>query len=101
MFLDARVGVNKSWSSISCDGRYLYLHCTGSGLYKVGSGYGGTLKGHVYLHQPDFHKKEQGWLAFCQVNRVILIHSIEVSEFHLKSQIILRKPGQENIGKSL
>ncbi len=37
-------------SAIATDGNYLFLH-TKNGLAKVGSGYGGTRRGHVYAHR--------------------------------------------------
>ena len=48
--------------SLTSDGTYLYLQST-HGLYKIGSGYGGTIKGHVYASNPDFYAKP-GWLGF-------------------------------------
>eukprot|EP00095_Tigriopus_kingsejongensis_P005847 maker-scaffold697_size109876-snap-gene-0.24 protein:Tk05847 transcript:maker-scaffold697_size109876-snap-gene-0.24-mRNA-1 annotation:"e3 ubiquitin-protein ligase mycbp2 isoform x1" len=50
--------------SIASDGSFHYLH-TSQGLYRVGSGYGGTVKGRVYLHQPDFEARP-GWLLLAQ-----------------------------------
>lgn len=52
---------------MSCDGHYLYIHSR-SGLYKIGSGFGGTNKGHVYLHRPDFYPCQTGWLGFAHVS---------------------------------
>ncbi|KAJ9574765.1 hypothetical protein L9F63_008079, partial [Diploptera punctata] len=49
--------------SLASDGQFLYLY-TSKGLLKVGSGYGGTIKGHIYLHKADFHVDEKGWLDF-------------------------------------
>ncbi|KAK9891452.1 hypothetical protein WA026_014685 [Henosepilachna vigintioctopunctata] len=50
--------------SLAMDGLYLYLF-TSKGLFKIGSGYGGTLKGHVYLWKPDFYPNDNGSLVFC------------------------------------
>ena len=36
-------GLNSIPSAISCDGQYLYI-LNSSGLFKVGSGYGSTIK---------------------------------------------------------
>ncbi|KAK4298747.1 hypothetical protein Pmani_028926 [Petrolisthes manimaculis] len=54
---------SKVESTMTCDGHYLYLH-NAHGLYKVGSGFGGTIKGHVYIHRPDFYPRQRGWLGF-------------------------------------
>ncbi|XP_013400127.1 E3 ubiquitin-protein ligase MYCBP2 [Lingula anatina] len=50
-------------SAIASDGQYLYIH-TKHGLSKVGSGYSGTIRGHVYGCNPSFHNKDRGWLEF-------------------------------------
>ena len=47
--------------AMASDGTYLYLQ-TSAGLFKVGSGYNGTIKGHAYLHNPSFIS-EPGWLG--------------------------------------
>ncbi|XP_033631426.1 E3 ubiquitin-protein ligase MYCBP2-like isoform X2 [Asterias rubens] len=49
-------------SAIASDGSYLYIH-TGTGLYKIGSGYSSTIKGHIYAVNRDFHLHERGWLG--------------------------------------
>ncbi|XP_037787011.1 E3 ubiquitin-protein ligase MYCBP2-like isoform X1 [Penaeus monodon] len=54
---------SKEESTMTCDGHYLYIH-NGHGLFKIGSGFGGTMKGHVYIHRPDFYPKQKGWLGF-------------------------------------
>ena len=41
--------------SLTSDGSYLYFQ-TSEGLFKVGSGYGGTIKGHVYCYNKDFYR---------------------------------------------
>lgn len=41
--LFAANGLNNIPSAISCDGQYLYI-LNSSGLFKVGSGYGSTIK---------------------------------------------------------
>ena len=48
--------------SLTSDGSYLYLQSS-QGLYKVGSGYGGTVKGHVYNYNADFYDKP-GWMGY-------------------------------------
>ena len=47
--------------AMASDGTYLYLQ-TSNGLFKVGSGYNGTIKGHTYLHNSTF-VSEPGWLG--------------------------------------
>ncbi|XP_062580615.1 E3 ubiquitin-protein ligase MYCBP2-like [Saccostrea cucullata] len=56
-------GLNNIPSAIACDGQYLYL-LNSSGLFKVGSGYGSTIKGHVYQHREDFPVTVNVWLAY-------------------------------------
>lgn len=53
--------------SLASDGQYLYLF-TARGLFKIGSGYGGTVKGHVYIWKPDFYPNDKGTLVFCGVS---------------------------------
>lgn len=54
---------SKEDSTMTCDGHYLFVH-NAHGLFKIGSGFGGTIKGHVYIHRPDFYPKQRGWLGF-------------------------------------
>lgn len=53
--------------SLASDGQYLYLFST-KGLLKIGSGYGGTVKGHVYIWKPDFYPNDKGTLVYCAVS---------------------------------
>lgn len=53
--------------SLATDGAYLYLF-TSKGLLKLGSGYGGTIKGHVAAWKPDFYPNDNGTLVFCDVS---------------------------------
>merc|ERR1711899_688466 len=48
--------------SLTSDGTFLYLQST-HGLYKIGSGYGGTIKGQIYAHNKEFYSKP-GWLGY-------------------------------------
>lgn len=48
--------------SLASDGVYLYLQ-SNQGLTKVGSGYGSTIKGHVYRHNEEFYS-QPGWIGF-------------------------------------
>ena len=43
--------------SIASDGPHVFLQ-TDQGMYKIGSGYGGTVKGRVYAHRPDFEPRD-------------------------------------------
>lgn len=56
-----------SAKSLASDGQFLYLY-TSKGLFKIGSGYAGTIKGHVYLHKADFHVDDKGWLGYANVS---------------------------------
>jgi len=53
--------------SFVSDGKYLYLH-TSRGLLKIGSGHGGTIWGHIYIHNADFYPTEIGWLGYANVS---------------------------------
>ncbi|XP_035827428.1 E3 ubiquitin-protein ligase MYCBP2 isoform X3 [Aplysia californica] len=50
-------------SAIASDGRYLYI-LNKYGLYKVGSGYGGTVKGKLESQKKDFPVHKNTFLAF-------------------------------------
>ncbi|KAK2182953.1 hypothetical protein NP493_330g03060 [Ridgeia piscesae] len=56
-------GVTDGHSAIASDGRFLYIHNV-VGLHKVGSGYGGTVKGLIHLSNHNFPVKKPGWLAY-------------------------------------
>ncbi|XP_017786826.1 PREDICTED: E3 ubiquitin-protein ligase MYCBP2-like isoform X2 [Nicrophorus vespilloides] len=66
--------------SLACDGQYLYLF-TSKGLFKIGSGYGGTLKGHVYVWKPDFYPSDKGFLLFCSGNLYLKLSGRRGIEF--------------------
>lgn len=53
--------------SLASDGQYLYFY-TARGLFKVGSGLGGTIKGKIYHNVPDFFHAKRGWLGFANVS---------------------------------
>uniref|UniRef100_W5MG48 E3 ubiquitin-protein ligase MYCBP2 n=1 Tax=Lepisosteus oculatus TaxID=7918 RepID=W5MG48_LEPOC len=52
---------------LQSDGSFLYLLCK-DGLYKVGSGYSGTVRGHVYNSTSRIRnrKEKKSWLGFAQ-----------------------------------
>ncbi|KAL0280278.1 UNVERIFIED_CONTAM: hypothetical protein PYX00_001618 [Menopon gallinae] len=49
--------------SLASDGQFLYVYSS-RGLFKIGSGYSGTIKGHIYNNVPDFFHDEKGWLGY-------------------------------------
>lgn len=59
--------------SIASNGKHIYiLH--GKCLFKVGSGFNGSLKGHIYAANNEFCKDKNGWIGFCGVCIEIDIH---------------------------
>ncbi len=44
---------------IACDGSYLYIHSYGKGLRKIGTGHGGTVRGHIYERNSEYRKKDK------------------------------------------
>lgn len=53
--------------SLVSDGCFLYVFSS-KGLLKIGTGYGSSIRQHVYLHKPDFFAGDRhGWLGHCQV----------------------------------
>ncbi|XP_050560251.1 E3 ubiquitin-protein ligase MYCBP2 isoform X7 [Spodoptera frugiperda] len=52
--------------SLVSDGCFLYVY-TSKGLLKIGSGYGSSIRQHVYMHKPDFFASDRhGWLGYCK-----------------------------------
>ncbi|XP_067640218.1 E3 ubiquitin-protein ligase highwire isoform X3 [Eurosta solidaginis] len=49
--------------AMASDGSYLYL-LLGSTLLKVGTGFSGSYKGHIYAQNYEFTKEKTGWLGF-------------------------------------
>lgn len=39
----------------------------GKSLFKIGTGFNGTLKGYVYAVNSEFCKEKNGWIGFCGV----------------------------------
>ena len=64
--------VYKHHKALASDGQYLYLHSS-RGLFKLGSGYAGTIRAHIYLHKPDFYPDKRGWLGYAQVSKLFII----------------------------
>lgn len=50
--------------AMASDGTYIYL-LVGSALLKIGTGFGGSYKGHIYATNSDFSKEKSGWLGYC------------------------------------
>jgi len=51
-----RSGQPESVHCISSNGLYLFLQ-TSQGLFKIGTGYAGTIKGHIYKQNSHFHPR--------------------------------------------
>ncbi|XP_033112056.1 E3 ubiquitin-protein ligase MYCBP2-like [Anneissia japonica] len=49
-------------ATIATDGAFMYIH-NNDGLYRVGTGYAGTIRGHIYHQNPEFSKDHPGWLG--------------------------------------
>ena len=59
---DKDINFRQQHYSLASDGHYLYLHAS-SGMYKIGSGFSGTMKGHIYRHNASFYTESPGWLG--------------------------------------
>ncbi|CAG9782004.1 unnamed protein product [Diatraea saccharalis] len=86
--------------SLVSDGCYLYVY-TSKGLLKIGSGYGSSIKQHVYLHKPDFFASDRhGWLGYCKNKLYVRIgrkktevYEIDKETLEVKGLVRL-EPGQ-------
>ncbi|XP_064076475.1 E3 ubiquitin-protein ligase MYCBP2 [Vanessa tameamea] len=86
--------------SLVSDGCFLYVF-TSKGLLKIGSGYGSSIRQHVYLYKSDFFASDRhGWLGFCR-NKLYVRIGRKKSEVHevdkdsLEVKCVLRlDPGQ-------
>eukprot|EP00029_Vermamoeba_vermiformis_P008050 TRINITY_DN365_c0_g1_i7.p1 TRINITY_DN365_c0_g1~~TRINITY_DN365_c0_g1_i7.p1 ORF type:complete len:4455 (+),score=2004.27 TRINITY_DN365_c0_g1_i7:138-13502(+) len=45
-------------AALASDGAYLYLHETNQGLFKIGTGLMGTIRGHIYHSRNDYHSSD-------------------------------------------
>lgn len=61
--------------SITSDGKYIYI-LVSKALLKIGSGYNGTLKGHVYASNYEFGKDKNGWIGYCNVSFILFYCSL-------------------------
>ncbi|KAJ8737325.1 hypothetical protein PYW07_000596 [Mythimna separata] len=86
--------------SLVSDGCFLYVF-TSKGLLKIGSGYGSSIRQHVYLHKPDFFASDRhGWLGYCK-NKLYLrigrkkteVYEIDRETLEVRNMIRL-EPGQ-------
>ena len=59
---DKEINFRQQHYSLASDGHHLYLHAS-SGMYKIGSGFSGTMKGHIYRHNANFYNESPGWLG--------------------------------------
>lgn len=48
---------------MASDGTYLYL-LLGSCLYKIGTGYNGSYRSHIYGQNEEFTKEKHNWLGY-------------------------------------
>lgn len=64
--------------SIASNGKYIFI-LFGKSLYKIGSGFNGTLKGHLYGVNHDFCKDKSGWIGFCGVSLKMNIQFVNVA----------------------
>ncbi|XP_041987793.1 E3 ubiquitin-protein ligase highwire [Aricia agestis] len=86
--------------SLVSDGCFLYVY-TSKGLLKIGSGYGSSIRQHVYLHKPDFFASDRhGWLGYCKNKLYVRIgrkktevYEVEKDSLEVKGVIRL-DPGQ-------
>nr|XP_022909947.1 E3 ubiquitin-protein ligase MYCBP2 isoform X2 [Onthophagus taurus] len=68
------------FKSMTCDGHYLFIF-TNQGLFKVGTSYGGTVRGHVYMYKPDFYPKDTGTILYCEGKLYIKLDGRRGCEF--------------------
>lgn len=78
---------------MASDGQYLYI-LTKRGLFKLGSGYGGTLMGYVYSQNTEYFTDKFGWLGCAHVSIIlsylfIFIHCFEVNVVNLSLRLFL------------
>nr|XP_055071395.1 E3 ubiquitin-protein ligase MYCBP2 isoform X16 [Misgurnus anguillicaudatus] len=93
---------------LQTDGSFLYLLCK-DGLYKVGSGYSGTVRGHVYNSTSRIRnrKDKRSWLGFaqgCLLYRDINSHSmsaIKINPETLEQEGTITMPGLQADGQNI
>ncbi|XP_067264969.1 E3 ubiquitin-protein ligase MYCBP2 isoform X19 [Chanodichthys erythropterus] len=93
---------------LQTDGSFLYLLCK-DGLYKVGSGYSGTVRGHVYNSTSRIRNREEkrSWLGFAQgflLYRDMNSHSmaaIKINPETLEQEGTITMPGLQADGQNI
>ncbi|XP_063374022.1 E3 ubiquitin-protein ligase MYCBP2 [Cydia amplana] len=82
------------------DGCFLYVF-TSKGLLKIGSGYGSSIRQHVYLYKPDFFASDRhGWLGYCKNKLYVRIGRKKTEVFEIDkdtfevTNVIRLEPGQ-------
>ncbi|CAM1315909.1 MYCBP2 (predicted), partial [Pycnogonum litorale] len=85
-------------SCIASDGINLYVHNPRIGcLYKVGSGYGGTIKGLVYAQKENFHKNSRCWLGYAKGYLYFKPLAPHASEIKILSCETLKEEGRTEL----
>lgn len=74
--------------SIASNGKHMYI-LLGKSLFKIGTGFNGTLKGYVYGVNPEFCKEKNGWIGFCGVRLFFLYFLVIFDLLDLFSHIFL------------
>ncbi|KAL6484777.1 hypothetical protein MHYP_G00068220 [Metynnis hypsauchen] len=93
---------------LQTDGSFLYLLCK-DGLYKIGSGYSGTVRGHVYNSTSRIRnrKEKRSWLGFAQgslLYRDMNSHSmaaIKINPETLEQEGTITMPGLQADGQNI
>ncbi|GAA6108213.1 E3 ubiquitin-protein ligase MYCBP2 isoform X4 [Tachysurus ichikawai] len=93
---------------LQTDGSFLYLLCK-DGLYKIGSGYSGTVRGHVYNSTSRIRnrKEKRSWLGFAQgflLYRDMNSHSmaaIKINPETLEQEGTITMPGLQAEGQNI
>ncbi|XP_066562691.1 E3 ubiquitin-protein ligase MYCBP2 isoform X4 [Amia ocellicauda] len=93
---------------LQSDGSFLYLLCK-DGLYKVGSGYSGTVRGHVYNSTSRIRnrKEKKSWLGFaqgCLLYRDMNSHNmtaIKINPETLEQEGSITMPGLQADGQNI
>ena len=79
--------------SMTGDGNYIYLN-TNLGMFKVGSGYGGTVRGHVYKHRAEFRQRAD-WMGI--IRNKLYFKLEEASALTSKSSLTLKMVNVEDL----
>lgn len=54
-------------NAMASDGCFLYIHSSPGILLKFGTGYGMTIRGHLYAQRSNFYPNDKGWLGIAEV----------------------------------